>query len=69
MKIRELFFPPKQPKPTYMHKWDPQPDIATYELARCLRVLCVHMTIDECNLRIEAMPEECKRHFTRIELP
>lgn len=43
-------------------QWSPQPDITTYELARCLAVLLSSDPWSAC-CAYDHLPEECKRHF------
>lgn len=46
--------------PGMSYRWEPEPDITTYELALCIPFLVGGWAKD-----IETLPHEARRHFTR----
>lgn len=48
-------------------QWDPAPDITTYELARCIPVIYQITISPNRSSAVDALPDECRRHFAKID--
>ena len=58
-----MFWKKKKPEPKLEYRFDPQPDITAYELAKLLPLILHRDTAEGFRKQMESLPTGCGRHI------